>query len=602
MSNPIQRTSGSNKNLFLLLIGLALLPLAMQSFPFYLHIFIMLCFYSALASAWNIIGGFAGQLSLGHSAFYGVGAYTSAILAMRYGVSPWIGMVAGGALAAVAAAAIGYPCFRLRGPFFTLSTLAFGEVLRIIANYWKGLTEGPDGITVPLKFGFWEFVFKSKLAYAYIALGLTLLVVFVSLAIYRSKFGQYLIALREDEDSAEAAGIDVSRYKLRAMVVSGFFTGILGVFSAQYSLYIEPDNEFSMGLSVLIALIAIFGGAGSIMGPILGALVLIPIQEGLRAFLGGSYHGLHSFIFGTLLVIIVIYMPRGIVEWARKIAARLPRVFVKTPASAVLPAASAGNRFSDWKWVSPVDGATESVLLKTTGLTKRFGGLVAVKDVDIEIRRGEIMGLIGPNGAGKSTVFNLISSVYSADSGDITFKGESLVGIGKPHRVALRGIGRTFQIVKPFSNITVLENVMTSAYARVHSAAEARSDALQILELLSLADKKDSLARSLTLSNRKRLELARALAIRPELLLLDEVMAGLNHTEIEEFLRSLREIRRRGVTMLVIEHVMAAVMNLSDRLVILHHGQKIAEGPPREMASDATVIKAYLGEEYVIPA
>jgi branched-chain amino acid transport system ATP-binding protein len=155
--------------------------------------------------------------------------------------------------------------------------------------------------------------------------------------------------------------------------------------------------------------------------------------------------------------------------------------------------------------------------------------------------------------------------------------------------------------VKPFSNITVLENVMTSAYARVSSAAEARSDALQILELLSLADKKDSLARSLTLSNRKRLELARALATRPELLLLDEVMAGLNATEIEEFLRSLREIRQRGVTMLVIEHVMAAVMNLSDRLVILHHGQKIAEGPPREMASDATVIKAYLGEEYVIP-
>jgi branched-chain amino acid transport system permease protein len=586
----------------LLLVVLFLLPFAMTAFPFYIHIFIMLCFYAALASAWNIIGGYAGQLSLGHSAFYGIGAYTSAILAMRYGLSPWIGMLAGGALAAVAAAGIGYPCFRLRGPFFTLSTLAFGEVLRIIANYWKSLTEGPDGITVALNFGFWNFVFKSKISYAYISLVLALLIVLVSRSIYKSKFGHYLVALREDEEAAEASGINVSKYKLRAMVVSGFLTGICGVFSAQYALYIEPDNEFSLGFSVLIALIAIFGGAGSVSGPILGAIVLIPIQEVLRAWLGGAYHGLHSFIFGTLLVIIVIFLPRGIVEWARKSLEIFPR-FLGKPQSEIraLPV-STQNRFLDWSWVTPTANPTESILLKTNGLAKRFGGLVAVKNVNFEIKKGEILGLIGPNGAGKSTIFNLISAVYQADQGHIFFKNENIMGIKKPHQIALRGIGRTFQLVKPFTNITVLENIMTGAFARVETSEEARADALQVSEFLGLTDKKDSLARSLTISDRKRLELARALATRPELLLLDEVMSGLTPKEIENFVNILREIRKKGVTILVIEHVMSAIMTLSDRIMILHHGEKIAEGPPKEIASNEVVIKAYLGEEYVIPS
>ncbi len=606
MSPLARRLPNTLKNfspgVLLLLIVLFLLPLALTAYPFYIHILIMLCFYAALASAWNIIGGYAGQLSLGHSAFYGIGAYTSAILAMRYGISPWIGMLAGGALAAVAAAGIGYPCFRLRGPFFALSTLALAEVLRIIANYWKSLTEGPDGITVPLNFGFWNFVFRGKMAYAYIALIMALVIIFVSRAIYHSKFGRYLVAIRENEDAAEASGINVSRYKLRAMVVSGFFTGICGVFSAQYALYIEPDNEFSLGFSVLIALIAIFGGAGSLVGPILGAVVLIPIQEVLRAWLGGGYHGLHSFIFGTLLVVIVLFLPRGIVEWARKALQIFPRFLGKTqPEVRALPVPPK-DRFLDWSWVTPTPNPTESILLKTDGLTKHFGGLVAVKNVNFEIKKGEILGLIGPNGAGKSTIFNLISAVYAADEGGIYFKNENIIGVKKPHQVALRGIGRTFQIVKPFSNITVLENVMTGAFARVATAEEARQDALQVLEFLSLTDKKDSLARSLTISDRKRLELARALATRPELLLLDEVMAGLTPTEIEEIVGILRVIRQKGVTLLVIEHVMSAIMTLSDRIMILHHGEKIAEGPPREIASNKVVIKAYLGEEYVIPA
>jgi len=240
------------------------------------------------------------------------------------------------------------------------------------------------------------------------------------------------------------------------------------------------------------------------------------------------------------------------------------------------------------------------VLLRTQRVTKIFGGLAAVKEVDLEVKRGEIFGLIGPNGAGKTTLFNLISGVYRPNSGAIEFKGRDFSAVHRPHQVCERGIGRTFQIVKPFGNLTALENVMIGVFSKVKGAGQAREQATEILDWMGMGNKKNTIAKSLTLPDRKRLEFARALATKPDLLLLDEVMAGLTPHEVDDTLVLLRKIREEGITLFVVEHVMHAIMSLSDRIAILHHGEKIMEGTPQEVAKDERVIKAYLGEEYVL--
>jgi len=242
----------------------------------------------------------------------------------------------------------------------------------------------------------------------------------------------------------------------------------------------------------------------------------------------------------------------------------------------------------------------QPAILRTQKVTKYFGGLAAVKEVDLEVRRGEIFGLIGPNGAGKTTLFNLISGVYRPDSGIIEFQGKGFSGIHRPHQVCQLGISRTFQVVKPFGNLTALENVMIGVFSKIRGAEQAKKQASEILDWMGMGEKKRILAKSLTLPDRKRLEFARALATKPHLLLLDEVMAGLNPHEVDETLSLIRKIREEGITLFVVEHVMHAIMSLSDRIAILHHGEKIMEGIPQEVARDERVIKAYLGEEYVL--
>jgi branched-chain amino acid transport system ATP-binding protein len=239
------------------------------------------------------------------------------------------------------------------------------------------------------------------------------------------------------------------------------------------------------------------------------------------------------------------------------------------------------------------------MILQAENLTKAFGGLAALKEVNFGIEEGEILGLIGPNGAGKTTLFNVISGFFRPDQGRVVFAGETVSHLKAPN-LCRSGLVRTFQVVKPFGNLTVLQNVMVGSFLRTADPGLARERALEAMELVGLSERRDMAAKSLTISDRKRLEVARALATRPRLLLLDEVMAGLNPTELVQMLETLKRIRDQGVTLLVIEHIMAAIMTISERILVLHHGEKIAEGAPKEVAVDKRVIDAYLGEEYLL--
>jgi branched-chain amino acid transport system permease protein len=290
----------------------AVVAFAVQD-KFYLHLLTMMLFYAAVSSAWNIVGGFAGQLSLGHAAFFGIGAYTSTLLFIDLGISPWIGMLIGAALATVVSGAIGYPSFRLRGPFFTLVTIAFAEVLRILTIYAHDFTKGSIGISVPFRPAVGNFIFRQFSVYAYVALAFLAITILVSLWIEHSRLGYYLAALREDEDAAQALGIDTARYKLVAVLVSAFLTALAGTFYAQYIFYIEPFQTFSLDFSVLLAMMAIIGGIGTVWGPVAGAFLVTPLQEVLQAKLGGELQGLHLVVYGTVLIVVVILLPQGIV-------------------------------------------------------------------------------------------------------------------------------------------------------------------------------------------------------------------------------------------------------------------------------------------------
>jgi len=283
----------------------------------------MIFLHAGAAASWNLIGGYAGQLSLGHAAFYGIGAYTSTLLFIQQSVSPWIGMLMGGVIAAVVAGIISFPCFKLRGPFFTLATIAFAEVVRILAIYCRGFTRGAIGITIPFRPGLENLIFHGKMAYCYFALVIMLTVFLVSYAIEKSRLGYYLVALREDEDAAQALGVNTTVCKLIAMMVSAFFTAICGTLAAQYVLFIEPISEFSIDRSVLFALISIIGGIGTTSGPIIGSFILTPLQEFLRAWLGGQYQGLHIFIYGCILIAVVILLPEGVIAWIKALGKRV---------------------------------------------------------------------------------------------------------------------------------------------------------------------------------------------------------------------------------------------------------------------------------------
>jgi len=300
---------------FLFLVFLAILVSVVQN-AFVLHLLIMVFTSIALGLAWNVISGYGGQLSFGHAAFYGIGAYTSTLLFVHFGVTPWLGMIAGGVMAVVASLILGLPCFRLRGTYFTLATIAFAEVLRILTVYFKGMTGGSIGIVLQFKGGFWNFMFRNREPFAFIALGIMALVYYLSVWIENSRLGHYLTALKENEDGARALGINTYQSKLIALMISAFLTALIGSFFSQYLTFIEPESEFSLGLSIAISLPVMIGGIGTAIGPVIGAFIITPLQELLRVYISGEYQGLQNIIYGIILVVVVISIPQGVHKWA----------------------------------------------------------------------------------------------------------------------------------------------------------------------------------------------------------------------------------------------------------------------------------------------
>ena len=576
----------------ILLTAMFIVPVVAGT-PFWTNLFVLLFVFSALSVAWNIVGGYAGQLSLGHAVFYGIGGYTATLLTQNFGISPWFGMLAGAVISGAVAILISYPTLRLRGPFFALATIAILEVVRLLVIHEESWTGGSSGISLPLNIGWTWIVFREKINYVIIAFGLFLLVTWVSWYIRKSRIGHYLIAIREREDAALAVGIHTVRVKIIAAVVSAMLTSVIGTFHITYLTFVDPSSAFSLELSIQVAMFALIGGLGTVAGPIAGTFLVLPIAELARGWLSSVGNGMHGLIYGLILVAVVLTIPRGLAgafgPVIERALARLP--YLGTPRA----------RRQRTEQARPTDATRrEQPVLKAENLFKSFGGLRATNDVSLTLNQYEILGMIGPNGAGKTTVFNLLSGFLSPDKGAVSMvdaKG-NWVSCSTPDEFAHHGLGRTFQIAKPFTGLTVLENIMLGAFIHTADREEAEQIALKVAEETDLLKYLNTEARSLTVGGMKRLEITRALAIRPRILLLDEVMAGLNPTDIEKSIQMIRRIRDSGVSVLLIEHMMQATMALSDRIIVLNEGAVLVSGAPRDVVENPAVIEAYLGKEY----
>ena len=553
--------------------------------------------WATVGISWNTLSGYSGMISFGHAAFFGLGGYTMTILFVTFGVTPWIGIPVGIVVGVLGGIVIGVPTFRLRGHYFALAMLAYPLAMLYVFE-WMGYQEVP----IPMKREAPIFYAEFSDPRAYMALALILLVLcmITALHIERSRFGMSLTAIKQNEPAASAAGINPMLWKMRAIMISAAMGAAAGGLYAMVLLVVTPQTMFGVLVSAQALIMALFGGVGVFWGPVIGAAVLVPLAEVLNAKLGHILPGIQGVVYGVAIIIITLAAPEGI-YWrlrdflASRRAATEPSAG-KAPISvpigetvAVAPASQAQRK--------PV-GSGE-VLLSLERASRAFGGLKAVDGVNLGIRTGAIHGIIGPNGAGKTTLFNVINGFLHADSGSITFAGNELVGL-KPHEICSLGVGRTFQVIRAFPRMSVLENVVVGAFVGSNSDAQAERLAMEALDRVGLADEQaQAIAGGLTTKQLRLMELARALAPRPRLLLLDETLAGLGHDALDDILTILRRINRDGVTIAIIEHTMHAMMKLVDEFSVLDHGKLIASGAPTKVVKDPAVIEAYLGRKWM---
>jgi len=610
--------------------------------------------FAILALGLNIVVGFAGLLDLGYAAFFAIGAYTYGIFS-SYQVQPewwgfwepfqWLGLVqhiqlagapgpgtvhftvsfwlmlpVSALITAFFGLLFGAPTLRLKGDYLAIVTLGFGEIVPIVARNVPYLTNGAqglNGVTSPSLFGY-NFGVKST-PFFYLGLAMMLVLIFVSLRLKNSRIGRAWLAIREDEIAAEAMGVNRVKLKLLAFAVGAGFAGATGTFYVAKLQTASPEM-FTFPVSVMLLVMIVLGGIGSVAGVVLGALILQLLQSWFLQDLTQWVHALGrligfeflekldfvqsiELIFGIILVVMMRFRRQGLIPERAAVTA-----LTHTQQTAVPSRAGVKGGLAPLHRRSIDPGKP---LLEIRGLAKSFGGIRAVNGLDLVVMPGTITGIIGPNGSGKTTFFNLITGLTHPNGGKVLLAGEDVTGL-PPHLMVERGIARTFQNLRLFANMTLMENVLVGTHSRTSTGAigavlrtpavmrEERAAEERVLDALRIFGNRlmpriQHLARTLSYANRRRLEIARALVSEPVLLLLDEPTAGMNPTETLELTDQIRQLRDRGVTVLMIEHKLDVVNQIADKVVVLDHGEKIAEGTPKEVHSNKEVLRAYLG-------
>ncbi|MFZ1173966.1 ABC transporter permease subunit [Bradyrhizobium sp.] len=563
---------------------------------YYQLIMTLVLVWAVFGLSWNLLSGYTGLISFGHAAFFGIGAYTTALGQIYFDLSPWLLIPIAAMLGGLSGLLIGFPTFRLQGHYFALAMLAYPLAILYVFE-WLGFQE----ITLPIKrdnpIAYMQFA--DPRAYTLLALAMLVGAILLTRAVERGRFGMALMAIKQNQAAAEAAGINTLVWKLRAISLSGAVAGAIGAFYAVVLLVVTPQSVFGMLVSAQALTVAMFGGVGTVWGPVIGSVILIPLAEILNAEAGSRFPGIQGVIFGLAIIGVILVAPDGLF-W--KVRDTLRRRKAPQPSAEAIsgPATATVTHLPILTRRDQPSGQVD-VVLEVSNLSRSFGGLKAVQNVSFQLHRNEILGIIGPNGAGKTTLFNLLNGFLRPDSGEILVEGRDMFA-RKPHELCEAGVARTFQIMRPFPRMSIADNVVVGAYVRAKTDTEARSLAADAISRVSLSPIADRIAGELSTKELRLMELARALAGQPRILLLDETLAGLGHDETDEVVAVIQRLARDNMSIAIIEHTMQAMVRLVDNFLVLDHGAVLVEGKPDAVTRDTRVIEAYLGKKWMAHA